>query len=98
MKETTATEVLERLNNREELSIIDVREYGEVASGKIPSAKNIPLAELAKRKHEIDQTQEHIIVCASGNRSKAASGLLESMGFKVNNMLGGMKQWNGDAN
>jgi len=98
MKETTTTEVLNRLNKGEDLNIIDVREYNEVAAGKIPNAQHLPLGELARRVNELDKDSEHIVVCASGNRSKAASGLLESMGFNVINMLGGMKQWNGSNN
>ncbi|OEH92550.1 rhodanese-like domain-containing protein [Bacillus solimangrovi] len=98
MREMTTMEVLQLLNNGEKVSIIDVREYEEVQMGKIPEAKNIPLGELARRKDELEKNEQaHIIVCQSGNRSKAATGLLENMGYKAINMVGGMNNWKGST-
>lgn len=90
-------EVAKRLQNSEEVFIIDVRENGEVASGKIASANNIPLGQLALRKGELDKEKSYVVVCQSGNRSKAACGILEALGFKVEDMIGGMNNWNGNS-
>ena len=43
MKRLTAKEVQTKLENGEQLNIIDVREVEEVKEGKIPGAVNIPL-------------------------------------------------------
>nr|WP_029422745.1 rhodanese-like domain-containing protein [Alicyclobacillus macrosporangiidus] len=87
-------DVHERLNRGEPLQIIDVREPGEVAAGKIPGAKNIPLGQIPARMGEIDPRRDTILVCRSGNRSAMACEFLASAGFtRVKNMLGGMNAW-----
>lgn len=95
MKSITAKEVEERLNKGEYLDIIDVREATEVSTGKIPGALNIPLGLLEFRMNELQKSKEYIIACHSGGRSAMASQFLESHGFKVVNMLGGMLAWQG---
>lgn len=67
----------------------------EVAEGKIPGAINIPLGLIEFRMHELDKSKEYIIVCRSGARSGRASQFLESYGFNVINMTGGMLSWEG---
>lgn len=95
MKTFTALEVETLLNEGEELNIIDVRETEEVAEGKIPGAVNIPLGLVEFRMHELEKTKEYIIVCRSGGRSGRAAQLLDSQGFQVINMSGGMLSWEG---
>lgn len=95
MKSFTALEVETLLNEGEELNIIDVRETEEVAEGKIPGAVNIPLGLVEFRMHELEKTKEYIIVCRSGGRSGRAAQLLDSHGFQVINMSGGMLSWEG---
>lgn len=86
---------IEKQLKDKKLSIIDVREHDEVARGKIPGARHIPLGELQARLHEIEKDQEHIMVCHSGARSSMASDFLHRQGFKVKNMIGGMMNWRG---
>jgi rhodanese-related sulfurtransferase len=95
MKTMTAKEVEELLNEGKKVDIIDVREVDEVAAGKIPGAVNIPLGLVEFRMHELDKSKEYIMVCRSGGRSGRASQLLESHGYKVINMEGGMLSWEG---
>lgn len=95
MKSITAKEVETRLNEGKELDIIDVRETEEVAEGKIPGAVNIPLGLVEFRMHELEKRKEYIIVCRSGGRSGRAAQLLDSHGFQVINMTGGMLSWEG---
>ncbi|WP_077211032.1 rhodanese-like domain-containing protein [Bacillus dakarensis] len=95
MKTITAKEVETLLNEGRSLNIIDVREVDEVAAGKIPGAVNIPLGLLEFRMHELDKYNKYIIVCRSGGRSSQAVGFLESYGYAVTNMTGGMMSWEG---
>jgi rhodanese-related sulfurtransferase len=95
MKTITAKEVEALVNKGKELNIIDVREVDEVAAGKIHGAVNIPLGLIEFRMHEIDKAKEYIMVCRSGGRSGSASQLLESYGYNVINMTGGMLTWEG---
>lgn len=92
-KQVTPEEVAKRLKNGEEVTVIDVRESSEVATGQIPGAMHIPLGQLALRKGELDKGKSYIITCQSGNRSKAACGIMEALGYKVEDMIGGMNNW-----
>lgn len=95
MKEISANEVEALLDEGKKLNIIDVREVAEVATGKIPGAVNIPLGLVEFRMNELDKTKEYIMVCRSGGRSGRATQFLESYGFNVINMTGGMLAWEG---
>lgn len=97
MKTITVKEVEQKLASGEQLNIIDVREVDEVKEGKIPSAIHIPLGLIEFRMHELDKNKEYVMVCRSGNRSGLAARFLESQGFTVINMLGGMMNWEGPA-
>lgn len=91
-------DVKERLKSGEKLTIIDVREAEEIAHGKIPGAKHIPLNELSVRYKEIRPDEETVMVCRSGNRSGIACEFLYTMGYRnVKNMMGGMNAWDGDV-
>jgi len=93
VKEITSNELAGLIKEGKELSIIDVREDEEVAQGKIPGARHIPLGELPERLDEIKMDQEHIMVCRSGGRSGRACAFLEEQGYKIMNMVGGMLDW-----
>ena len=95
MKEITAMDLLEAMEKKEPIHLIDVRETDEVAEGKLPGAVNIPLGLLEFRLHELDKSKEYTMVCRSGGRSGRAAQLLESHGYKVVNMVGGMMAWGG---
>ena len=91
----TTQEVKAYMQNNEDISIIDVRETEEVKTGKIPGAVNIPLGLIEFRLQDIDKSKEHIMVCRSGSRSGMATNILDSRGYQVINMDGGMLEWEG---
>lgn len=95
MKEYTAKEVENFFREGKSLNIIDVREVEEVKTGKIPGVINIPLSLLEFRMNELEKSKEYIIVCRSGARSALATKFLQSHGFNVINMAGGMLAWEG---
>jgi rhodanese-related sulfurtransferase len=95
MKEWMPIEIETLVNQNKSLPIIDVREAEEVKAGKIPGAINIPLGLLEFRMHELDKSKEYVMVCRSGGRSAMAANFLESHGYKVINMPGGMMEWQG---
>jgi rhodanese-related sulfurtransferase len=92
MKELSTKEVQDLLKN-DEPNIIDVREDDEVAAGMIPGAEHIPLGSIESRMDELDKSKEYIMVCRSGGRSGRAAQILETQGFKIINMTGGMMAW-----
>lgn len=95
MKEISAKEVQQYIENGEELNLIDVRDVDEVQAGHIPGITHIPLGLLEFRAHELDKSKPYIMVCRSGGRSSKATQYLQGQGFNVTNMTGGMLAWDG---
>ena len=91
MKRFTAKEVQEKLENGEQLNIIDVREVDEVKEGKIPNAIHIPLGLVEFKMNELDKKKQYVMVCRSGARSGRAATYLEGQGYDVINMDGGRR-------
>jgi sulfur-carrier protein adenylyltransferase/sulfurtransferase len=81
----------------EGVTIVDVRETDELASGQLPGAKHIPRGYLESRIEGVvgDRDAHVILYCASGNRSAyAARTLTEDLGYtNVSSMTGGITLW-----
>ncbi|MHA6252709.1 sulfurtransferase TusA family protein [Oceanobacillus sp. CAU 1775] len=89
-------ELQKKLEEGEQITILDVREPAEYSFGHIPGAKSIPLGELEDRTEELDKESEIYVVCRTGNRSDLASKQLAEKGFsKVKNVVQGMMEWSG---
>ena len=99
MEEITPTELKQRLDNGDDLQIIDVREDSEVAIGRIPNSKHIRLAEVLSRVDEIDPNRETVVHCKMGGRSARAIDALQRSGFKgkLINLRGGIIGWSNDV-
>ena len=97
MKTILPEEVKKKLEAGESVHLIDVREVDEVESGHIPGITHIPLGLLEFRMHELNKNTPYIMVCRSGGRSGQATAYLESQGFNVTNMAGGMLEWTGEV-
>ncbi|MGM9967833.1 rhodanese-like domain-containing protein [uncultured Rummeliibacillus sp.] len=95
MKTITPEEVLKKIDEGQEINIIDVREPEETATGKISIAQTIPLGTLDFHLDELDKNLEYIMVCRSGRRSAQATSFLEENGYNATNMEGGMLAWEG---
>lgn len=95
MKTITPDEVLKKIDEGQEINIIDVREPEETATGKISIAQTIPLGTLDFHLDELDKNLEYIMVCRSGRRSAQATSFLEENGYNATNMEGGMLAWEG---
>lgn len=97
MKTIQPEEVQAKLEAGEALKLIDVREVDEVEAGHIPGIIHIPLGLLEFKMNELDKSESYIMVCRSGGRSGQATAFLQSHGFDVTNMEGGMLAWNGEV-
>lgn len=97
MKEILAKEVQQALEQGQPIHLIDVREVDEVEAGHIPGIIHIPLGLLEFRMHELNKNESYVVICRSGGRSGQAAQFLESRGFDVVNMVGGMLAWNGEV-
>jgi len=82
------------LENDDNVSLLDVRTIEEYKEGHLRDAKLIPLQTLSDNLTMLkaDKDKKIIVYCRSGNRSVAASRILESHGFKPLNVKGGIIQ------
>lgn len=92
----TTEELEKKIENGEELNLIDVREDEEVAEGMIPGAKHIRMNDIPARIDEFDKDKEYIFICRSSRRSENVCYYLQDQGYKVRNMVGGMLDWKGE--
>lgn len=59
------------------ITIIDVRDAREVATGTFPGAINIPVGQIEKRIGEISKTKPTVFTCATGARSGEAYDMVK---------------------
>src|SRR5215470_15671581 len=89
----TVEELKRRLDAKEDIFILDVREPHEYDICNI-NGYLIPVGDLPKRVSELDSSREIIAHCRSGVRSARAVNFLRSAGFKkVYNLTGGILAW-----
>ncbi|UOE52622.1 rhodanese-like domain-containing protein [Mucilaginibacter sp. SMC90] len=91
-RQIKATELLERLNNGENLNLIDVREVIEYHTYNI-GGNNIPLSKLEDALNGLryNKTDEIIVICKVGLRSETAQAIFEQHGYSnVRNLSGGL--------
>jgi len=99
MEEITATELKQRLDQGDDLQIIDVREPHEFEIGRIPDSTLIPLGQILNRQNEIDPSRETVVHCKMGGRSAKAIEALQRSGFtgRLLNLKGGITAWSNEV-
>ena len=88
----TAKQAETLLVNDDNVTLLDVRSIPEYKIGHVRGAKLIPLGKLEANldKLKSDKNKKIIVYCRSGNRSVAASRILEKHGFVPLNVKQGM--------
>ena len=87
-------ELKRKLDARESIELIDVREPCENEIARIDNARLIPLGELPGRLNELDHESCLVVHCHTGMRSAQAVQLLRGSGFRnVFNLEGGIDRW-----
>ena len=81
------------LHQKEDITILDVREVDEFQAGHIEGALNAPLSTLENGYEQLDSSKRYYVICQGGMRSERACQFLETKGFDVVNIEGGMNQW-----
>jgi adenylyltransferase/sulfurtransferase len=91
--EISVEELKRRLDAKEDLFILDVREPNEYQICNL-NGHLIPLNDLPRRINELDADKEMIVHCRSGVRSAKAVDFLRQAGFeKAKNLAGGILAW-----
>ena len=96
MQEITPLELKQRLDDGEQLTLLDVREQWEFELCNIEGSLHFPLGDLIQLKllEQLKPSQQLITICHHGVRSHHAAMLLQRNGFeKVFNLVGGIHHW-----
>ena len=89
-------ELKRKLDQKEDILLLDVREPFEHRIANIPGAKLIPLGQIEARIGEIEpfKGKEIVAHCHHGGRSRRALEFLHSKGFRrLKNVAGGIDEW-----
>ena len=94
------TELKERLDNEQPLTLVDVREPREYEIADLAQYQpvRLPVGELVQRMDELDPHDNLVIYCRSGSRSAWAVRQLMAAGYeKAFNLDGGILRWQRDV-
>jgi adenylyltransferase/sulfurtransferase len=87
-------ELKRKMDARERLTLVDVREPWEYDIAQITGSRLIPLGDLQERLTELPREGILVIQCHSGVRSEQGARLLQEAGFaNVYNLEGGIEAW-----
>ena len=93
MSQIDAATFQQRINKHEDLNLLDVREVIEYHTYNI-GGLNVPVSVLLQNINNIkyNKTDEIIVICSAGIRSKTAQTILAEHGYQnVLNLTGGLK-------
>jgi rhodanese-related sulfurtransferase len=92
--EITPSEVKQRLDRCEKLTLIDVREPWEFEVCKIGGAKLIPMGSVPANLQSLDTDDEIVCYCHRGMRSMDVTVWLRGQGVQnVKSLAGGIERW-----
>ncbi len=87
----TAHELVQRIEKKEDFTLLDVRKREEFQEARLPEAKHVFLGELPDRLDEIPRNKPVTTFCGSGRRAIIAASILVRNGFEdVEDSLGSM--------
>ena len=92
--EISPQELKRRLDAKESLTLLDVRDDWETKLARLDNAVHIPTEEIELRSGELDPSEETVVYCHHGIRSAAVADYLRRLGFaRVVNLAGGLDEW-----
>ena len=87
-------ELKQRLDQRDDLLVLDTRDQTEWDTGHIEGALHIYVGHLESRINEIPQNRPIAVICNVGHRASLGASILLRAGFpKVYNVLGSVEAW-----
>ena len=90
----TVHELKNMLDEKQKLTVLDVRRENEWDEGHLKEAMRIYLGHLPKQTDQLDPNKPIVVICKTGKRSSFGTSILLKAGFKnVYNCLGGMEAW-----
>ena len=93
MKTISVKNTKEQLNKDKNFFLIDVRESWEHDIGIVEGSIKMPLSRIVQNYVNLKKSRDYAVICHSGVRSLQAGSFLESKGFSVVNVEGGIDRW-----
>jgi rhodanese-related sulfurtransferase len=95
LQPVTREELTRRLQDGDNLVVLDVRPAGEYAAGHLPGAVSIPVAELRRRLAELPGDREIVAYCRGPYCAFAheAVSVLRDEGFAARRLEDGLPEW-----
>ncbi|WP_196138992.1 thiosulfate sulfurtransferase GlpE [Aliikangiella sp. G2MR2-5] len=82
------------LIEKQEATVVDIRDPGSFAQGHIHGATRLDNQNLAEFIANADKTKPLVVCCYHGNSSQGAADVLNQQGFaETYSMDGGMSEW-----
>ncbi len=94
--EITPEELMARIQNEDEMMIIDMREGWEYRTGHIPGAINIYLQDIPAHLNDFPKDKDIVFQCWHGNTSLGACAFLIENGWqesRLASLRGGIAEW-----
>ena len=96
---TVSQNKFQRLINKKNTILLDVRTEVEYKAGHIPGSLQIDFLKIEDFKKQVavlDKSKPYLLYCRSGKRSKDAMTVMKEMGFtKLFDLQGGFNSWEG---
>ena len=95
LEPVTREELARRLQDGDDLVVLDVRPAAEYAAGHLPGAVSIPVGELRRRLAELPADREIVAYCRGPYCAFAheAVGLLREEGYAARRLEDGLPEW-----
>ncbi len=96
--EVTPEDVKQKLDDGDDVQVVDIRQPAQYRRGHVPTAINVPLPDLPRQVEEIDWGDDVVVACPIGESSIKAARLIGSYeGVEdpdaVRSMAGGYRAW-----
>jgi rhodanese-related sulfurtransferase len=98
IRQISAVELSQRLQQGDEFVVLDVREPGEIQVAALPDTLNIPMNQIPARAEDLPRDKDIVVMCHHGIRSMHVAGYLSRLGFEsLYNLAGGIDAWSRDV-
>lgn len=92
--EFTPLELIQEMEKRKDLLMLDVREPMEIQICHLDNALHVPMGQIPSKLEDLPKNKDLVVFCHMGMRSKQVMKYLRSNGFsRVFNLKGGIDRW-----
>ncbi|PKQ62897.1 hypothetical protein BZG02_11180 [Labilibaculum filiforme] len=90
----TPLELVQEMEKRKDLIMLDVREHSEIQICHLKDAMHVPMGQIPYKLADLPKNKDLIVFCHMGVRSKHVINYLQKNGFsRVYNLAGGIDRW-----